>query len=166
MDAVRTSPQTLGRAECLDLLRAGGLGRVAYSQRALPAIVVVTYSLIDETLALRVDARAPELPSLRGAVVAFQTEHTSPITQLGWSITCVGQARPVTDPVRIEGLVASALDGEGADAVAASAFLLLDPELCEGRLFHELSLTAGRRLSGAAVPTSAGPFPPPARRRR
>ena len=151
MDTVGNSPQLLGRGECLDLLRAPGLGRIAYSQRALPAIVTVGYAVLDESVVLRLDAAAPELPSLRNAVVAFQTDRTDAGSRTGWSVTCVGRARPVSDPEELRSLVTSTYAAAGE---TSPAFLRLEPEIVDGRLFHELPMTGSRHLNGVAAPAS------------
>lgn len=151
MDTAGKGPQALSRGECLDLLRTPGLGRIAYSQRALPAIVTVGYAVLDESVVLRLDAEAPELPSLRNAVVAFQTDKTDQETRTGWSVTCVGRARPVTDPDDLRLLAATTRAAAGE---TSPAFLRLEPEIVDGRLFHELPMSGSRHLNGVVAPAS------------
>lgn len=151
MEPVATSPRALTRAQCLDLLRGTGVGRIAYSQRALPAIVMVGYAVLEDAVVLRLDADAPELPWLRNGVVAFQTDCTEPGAHTGWSVTCVGRARQVTDPDQVLALLGV---GQAVAGETKPAFLWLEAELVEGRVFHELPLADSRHLTDAAAPAS------------
>lgn len=152
MDNAGKAPEALTRAVCLTLLQPGGIGRIAYSQRALPAIVTVGYAVVDEVLVLRLDEDSPELASLRNSVVAFQTDHGSQRDERSWSVTCVGKARPVED-------AAEALDlALGNDWTMSTtgrpAFLRMESDLLEGRVFHALPLAPNPRLSPEAAPAS------------
>jgi nitroimidazol reductase NimA-like FMN-containing flavoprotein (pyridoxamine 5'-phosphate oxidase superfamily) len=143
MDGHANSAERLTRAQCLDLLRSTGIGRIAYSQRAMPAIVTVDYAVIDEALVLRIDEGAPELAPMRNAVVAFQADHSGGLDGRSWSVTCVGNARAVDNPATV---VALAGAGEWSSAGSPRpAFLRMDPELLEGRLFRALPRPGGDR---------------------
>ena len=144
------SPEPLTRAECLELLATRALGRVAYSRRALPAITTVAYEVVGDTVVLRVEADSSDLPSLRDAVVAFQADHAGVDHRRGWSVSCVGQARPVTDQHQVALLEAAAGCAHGE-----YAFLRLDPDLLEGRVFHALPIAHDAApLTAAAAPSS------------
>jgi nitroimidazol reductase NimA-like FMN-containing flavoprotein (pyridoxamine 5'-phosphate oxidase superfamily) len=83
-------------AEGLDLLRAGRVGRIAYSDRALPAIVVTSYTVVDETILIDCDPSADWTVAVRNAVVAFQADAIDAAGQ-SWSVTCVGRTHAVTE---------------------------------------------------------------------
>lgn len=116
----------LSRAECLALLRTGSVGRIAYSERALPAIATVPYVVVHDLIVVRADGRSPLGATLRGAVVAFQAERDEP-TEQGWSVTCIGRAVQLTD--RVEQAVAAAAGGWSRPL---GDYFQLDPELLRG----------------------------------
>ena len=80
----------------LELLRGGRVGRIAYSDRALPAIVVVSYSVVNDTILIRCDASADWSHAVLNAVVAFQADAIDADGH-GWSVSCVGRTRAVAD---------------------------------------------------------------------
>lgn len=76
--------------ECLMLLRTKRIGRIAYTDRALPAIGLVSYGIVNGTVQLRsVEALSV---ALRDAVIAFQADDLDSASGEGWSVTCVGKA--------------------------------------------------------------------------
>jgi uncharacterized protein len=152
MDNRGKAPEPLTRAQCFDLLRTTGIARIAYSQRAMPAIATVDYAVIDEGLVLRVSEGSAELASMRDAVLAFQADSGGPVDQHPWSVTCVGKARPVENAA--EALALAAAPEWSSEGSARPAFLRMEPDLLEGRLFHDLPIARGGRLSPAAAPAS------------
>jgi uncharacterized protein len=97
-----TQPGTLDRDECLRLLSKGVVGRVIFTEAALPATLPVCYLLDGEEIIFCTPA-ASKLASTatQHAVVAFQADDIDPDTHTGWSVLGVGQAHPVTDPDRL-----------------------------------------------------------------
>lgn len=88
----------LDRAECLALLRGGRVGRVAFSHRAVPAVVPVTYVLDgDVGILLRIRRGTPLASVVANVVVAFEVDDASGVDEAGWSVTVVGHAREPTD---------------------------------------------------------------------
>jgi nitroimidazol reductase NimA-like FMN-containing flavoprotein (pyridoxamine 5'-phosphate oxidase superfamily) len=87
----------LSRAECLTLLGQRSLGRVAYTERALPAIRPVNYALVGSSVLLRTDA-AGLGRRLDGQVVAFEVDDVDPESGTGWSVVLTGTARLLGDP--------------------------------------------------------------------
>ena len=83
-------------AQGLELLRGGRVGRIAYSDRALPAIVVVSYVVVGETILIDCDPSADWTAAVLNAVVAFQADAVDAAGQ-GWSVTCVGRTHAFTD---------------------------------------------------------------------
>jgi hypothetical protein len=88
----------LGRQESLHLLRTTTIGRVAYSQAALPAIAAVSYTLRDGAVAILAGAGSTLVEAARGAVVAFEADCYDPTARTGWSVSVVGPSRVL--PVR------------------------------------------------------------------
>ncbi|WP_030176498.1 pyridoxamine 5'-phosphate oxidase family protein [Spirillospora albida] len=99
-------PLTLGGAECLELLRTAAVGRVVYTDQALPAIQPVNYAMDgDRALVIRTAPGSKLNAALRGAIVAFEIDEIDPATRAGWSVTVVGPARAVTQEAEIDRLM-------------------------------------------------------------
>ena len=130
----------LSRPECLALLPTVPFGRLVFTEGALPAVVPVVFVVDSAGLVLRTApassvARVPD-----GSVVALQADDVDPARRSGWSVTVVGQARTVRDPVELARLQALPL----VPWVAGdrSTFVVV-----------EVGIVTGRRIGGsAAVP--------------
>jgi uncharacterized protein len=85
----------LGEQESIRLLRTTTIGRVAYSQAALPAIRAVSYTLRDEAVVIPARAGSALAQAARGSVVAFEADCYDPAARTGWSVTVVGPSRVV-----------------------------------------------------------------------
>ncbi|GAA2558057.1 pyridoxamine 5'-phosphate oxidase family protein [Mycolicibacterium diernhoferi] len=95
----------LNRRQCLDRLAQVRVGRLVFTEDALPAIQPVNFRLWHDDVVIRV-AGGPKLEAATAhQVVAFEADELDPDLRKGWSVTVVGQAEPVTD---IEDLVAVA----------------------------------------------------------
>jgi uncharacterized protein len=89
-------PETLDFKECFALLRTQYVGRLVFTERALPAIRLVNFSLFNGQIALRV-GHSPWVPRLDRTVVAFEADNLDSTTCTGWSVVVVGKARLVLD---------------------------------------------------------------------
>ena len=89
--------ERLDRAECLSLLGRSSLGRVAFTERALPAIRPVSYALLGTHLLLRT-ASAGLGRRLDGQVVAFEVDQIDEAAGTGWSVLVTGTARLLREP--------------------------------------------------------------------
>jgi hypothetical protein len=83
----------LGRAECLGLLAAGGLGRIAINVGALPAILPVRFGLQGDRVVLRVLEGSTLDRATRDSVVAFEADGPAADAAGEWSVTFTGIAR-------------------------------------------------------------------------
>ncbi len=131
--------EVLPREECLALLASVHVGRVVFTERALPAIEPVNFALDDGTIVFRVDSESALAAATRcKAVVAFEADHFEEGGRTGWSVTAVGRWRRVEDP----------------DKIARLCRLRVRPWLQGGDdHFVEIELTqvTGRRLASAAA---------------
>lgn len=96
----------LDREECWRLLRSRSLGRLVYTQAVLPAVVPVSYAVVDEELVVAATPGLKVAAAVRGAVVAFEVDDVDELHRTGWSVTAVGPARLLADPhlaVRLRG---------------------------------------------------------------
>ncbi|MFF2958776.1 pyridoxamine 5'-phosphate oxidase family protein [Streptomyces sp. NPDC057963] len=89
--------------QALSLLGRAPLGRIVFTQRALPAVRPVNH-LLDRGQIVILTHQDSDLFAQardhgeRGVVVAYQADDIDPLTHLGWSAVATGYCRPVTDP--------------------------------------------------------------------
>ena len=88
-------PVELTFRECLDLLGAGMVGRLALSTPVGPRIVPVNYALIDDSLLFRTTPYSELATYGSGSEVAFEIDHLDYERQRGWSVVALGRLRPV-----------------------------------------------------------------------
>lgn len=97
----------LDRAECLRLLRDEVVGRVIFTDAAMPTALPVTYTVHDDEIVFRVRAGGALAHAVHQVVVAFEADSVDPVTLTGWSVVGVGQTYDVTDPARLDDLSAA-----------------------------------------------------------
>ncbi|MDT7573342.1 MAG: hypothetical protein QOE05_3516 [Actinomycetota bacterium] len=110
--------QPLTRDECLELLSQKRLGRVAFTERALPAIRPVNYTLVGHQLVLRTQVEGLGR-RLDGQIVAFEVDEIDVEQATGWSVVVTGTARLLRSPgelMRQAMVPLVTLAGEGHDA--------------------------------------------------
>jgi hypothetical protein len=95
--------ESLGEEECLRLLATTRIGRVAYTEAALPAIQPVAYTLGDRAVEIPTRTGSALAVAVRGAVVAFEADSYNDIARAGWNVTVIGPswvvaAGPSEDP--------------------------------------------------------------------
>ncbi|NUR84578.1 MAG: pyridoxamine 5'-phosphate oxidase family protein [Nonomuraea sp.] len=98
--------QVLSRQECFLLLSSAPIGRIVFTDRALPAVQPVNFHLDDRSIVIRTATGSKLAAATRGAIVAFEADEFDPCLRTGWSVTAVGPARAVTDPAELERLAA------------------------------------------------------------
>jgi uncharacterized protein len=136
MDTVHRVEQ-LSRQECLDLLSTVDVGRVVFTDRALPAVLPVTFIVDDDTIVLRT-ARGTRLAhAAQGAVLAFEADQVSASTRDGWSVVVMGEARIETNTPTLDRL--------------DSLLTAWVPGLKDAFIRIPLNVVTGRRVSGVPV---------------
>jgi nitroimidazol reductase NimA-like FMN-containing flavoprotein (pyridoxamine 5'-phosphate oxidase superfamily) len=83
--------------ECLELLGAATLGRVAVRLGDAPAILPVNYALLDDEVVFRTDPGTKLTAALMGVRVAFEVDAADPDARNGWSVLVVGYAEEIRD---------------------------------------------------------------------
>jgi nitroimidazol reductase NimA-like FMN-containing flavoprotein (pyridoxamine 5'-phosphate oxidase superfamily) len=109
-----TGTSGLTRADCLLLIGPGGLGRVVFTDAAMPAVQPVAFVLDGGDAVFRVPHGGPLDAASQGTVVGFQVDAIDSGTHTGWSVLGVGRAYEVTDPGRFAAFPA----GWGCDDTA------------------------------------------------
>lgn len=94
--------QELTREECLALLATVPVGRLVFTERALPAVVPVNFVLDRGRIIIRTGATSSLAAAVRGAVVAFQADDLDPQARNGWSVVVTGRVTEVVDPLDLE----------------------------------------------------------------
>lgn len=90
----------LGRDEALRLLGTVGLGRVVFTEHALPAIRPVNHIVDGGDIIIR-SHRGAALTSSVNTVVAYEADEIDADEHTGWSVIVTGIARKVTDPATV-----------------------------------------------------------------
>ncbi|MEV7323279.1 pyridoxamine 5'-phosphate oxidase family protein [Streptomyces sp. NPDC093970] len=93
---------TLDAAEALRLLGSVSIGRVVFTQHALPTVRPVNHVLDGGDVVIRTHEGAALTSRSRhgnasGVVVAYEADSIDPVTHLGWSVVVTGYARLVTE---------------------------------------------------------------------
>jgi nitroimidazol reductase NimA-like FMN-containing flavoprotein (pyridoxamine 5'-phosphate oxidase superfamily) len=102
----------------LSLLAGRSLGRVAFTERALPAIRPVNYAVVGQHVLLRTAADGLGR-LLDGQIVAFEVDDMDADQGTGWSVVLTGTARLVAEPgdlMRYDAAALVTLAGPGHDA--------------------------------------------------
>lgn len=90
--------------ECADLLRSVEVGRIVFTDHALPAVLPVTFVVDDDTIIVRTARGSRLARAAEDAVVAFEADEIQPRSRGGWSVVVTGEARIETDPSELERL--------------------------------------------------------------
>lgn len=83
-------------ATAFRLLGSVPIGRIVFTEGALPAIRPVNHVLVDDDVVLRCHAGAALLGAI-GQVVAYEADAIDPGTHAGWSVIVTGKAEEITD---------------------------------------------------------------------
>src|SRR5262245_1255 len=94
--------EELGEEECLALIAPGGVGRIAYTSRFGPAVLLVNYVYLYWAIVVRTTENGPLDVDLRTGIadadyqVAFEIDSLHVDTKQGWSVLIQGPAHHVT----------------------------------------------------------------------
>ena len=93
----RQELEVLNRRQCLDLLQTVRVGRLVFTEDALPAVQPVNFRLWRDDVVIRVAGGAKLAAAAHNLVVAFEADELDPDLRTGWSVTVVGHAQRITD---------------------------------------------------------------------
>ena len=141
--------EVLNRRQCLDLLQTVRVGRLVFTEDALPAVQPVNFRLWRDDVLIRV-AGGPKLAAAtHNLVVAFQADELDPDLRTGWSVTAVGHAHRITDVSELVELSGTFLqpwvDGR------RDHFVRIRTEKMTGRRFREPGLPQYRSAAGCTA---------------
>lgn len=116
--------------ECRDLLGTVPLGRVVFTDRALPAVQPVSFALSDGEVIIVTAAGSKLSVAVRDAIVAFETDDFDPEIAEGWSVVVIGHARVIENGDR-DRLSNLPLPPRTPDE--STHYIAITPELISGR---------------------------------
>ncbi|MCO6004132.1 pyridoxamine 5'-phosphate oxidase family protein [Actinoallomurus purpureus] len=125
--------EVLGREECFALLGAAPIGRIVFTDRALPAVQPVNFALSGGDIIIRTVQGSKVAAATRDAVVGFEVDDFDPVSGAGWSVVVTGQARVVSGDGELARLRALALRVWAPGD--RGRYLAITPELVSGRRF-------------------------------
>lgn len=126
-----TEPRTLDPVECFRLLRTVAVGRIVFTERALPAIQPVPFTVDGSNVIIRASGEGKLAAAVRNTVVAFEADQVDPTTRCGWNVVILGYARLLRDTDR-----PTALNSPGSppdDADRARQVIRIKAERITGR---------------------------------
>lgn len=85
--------QSLDVNHCYELLATDSVGRIVYTDGAMPAITPINYALEGHHVVFRTTAGSRLARAVDGAVVAFEVDQLDRATRTGWSVVVTGVAR-------------------------------------------------------------------------
>lgn len=91
----------LTREQSLALMTGVPVGRLVFTQRALPVVVPVNFILDDGEILIRTGETSTLAAGTRGTVVAFEVDEFDDAHESGWSVTVTGRAREETDELEV-----------------------------------------------------------------
>ncbi|MCO6010026.1 pyridoxamine 5'-phosphate oxidase family protein [Actinoallomurus purpureus] len=132
--------EILERGECLALMGSVPVGRVVFTDRALPAIQPVNFVLDGEDVIIATAPGSKLAAATRGTIVAFEVDAFDVGDEVGWSVTVLGEARAVQDKWEIDGL--SRLPLHSWIPGLHDRFVRIQSEVVTGRRIHPTMLEA------------------------
>ncbi|HEX4699229.1 MAG TPA: pyridoxamine 5'-phosphate oxidase family protein [Actinomycetes bacterium] len=102
------SLELLSRSECVRLLTGAQVGRVVLTAGALPAVVPVTFAVLDDAVVMCTASDTRLAAAADGGMLAFEIDEVDLPSRTGWSVVVTGVAELVMDSLtrsRIRGMV-------------------------------------------------------------
>jgi uncharacterized protein len=87
----------LDRAECMELLAAKTVGRIAYATESGARILPVNYILVGDSVIFRTVPAGEIFHHAVNSNCAFEIDETDEFFQQGWSVVAVGRLELATD---------------------------------------------------------------------
>lgn len=131
---IRGELETIPEEECLELLAAHDLGRVAISVEGQPQIFPVNYAMHEGRVAFRT-APGTKLEHGPRTPVAFEIDEFDAATGVGWSVMAQGMLYDVTDTIDRESTALRDLAVEPLAPGAREHWLAIYPAVVSGRRF-------------------------------
>jgi hypothetical protein len=135
----------LDGAECRRLLGTASLGRIAFTEEAMPAIQPASFALHGDEVLIPTGLGSKMAAGSRGAVLAFEVDDYDLAQRTGWNVTVIGPSRLISDPGQV-----LALDALGA--------LPWAPATTHCYITLHMAVVRGRRISASGSPSPRSAF--------
>ncbi|MCW2580442.1 MAG: pyridoxamine 5-phosphate oxidase-related FMN-binding protein [Blastococcus sp.] len=96
--------EVLDVVECRRLLAGADVGRIAFTEAALPAIQAASFVVRGEDVFIPTGPSSTLAVGSRGAVLAFEVDDYDVVERTGWNVTVVGPSRLVSGPDQVREL--------------------------------------------------------------
>jgi hypothetical protein len=146
--------QVLDEAECLHLLGTAEVGRVAFTEGALPAIQPVSFRLDGGEILIPSRSGSTVAAASRGAVLAFEVDEVRLSDRTGWNVTVVGPSRVISEPAQV-----AELDHPGAPSwfgAGDRCYIAISVRLVRGRRIGLATTVSGATSTGVGGAPSTG----------
>jgi uncharacterized protein len=134
----------LTREECMTLLAGASFGRVGISVDALPAILPVTITLIDDSVVFRTVPGTKLALAAAGSILAVEVDRYEPSADGGWSVLVRGPASELTAHAQISQARAQLADSWFGPNTPEH-FVRVGCDLVTGRRLDPATTTEGER---------------------
>jgi nitroimidazol reductase NimA-like FMN-containing flavoprotein (pyridoxamine 5'-phosphate oxidase superfamily) len=94
----------LDGAECRRLLATASIGRIAFTEGAMPAIQPASYTISGDDVLIPTGLGSKMAAGSRRAVLAFEVDEYDLIERTGWNVTVIGPSRLISDPSQVTAL--------------------------------------------------------------
>ena len=131
MSGANRRVEVLDDEECRRLLAGAVIGRLAYTEGALPAIQPVHFTLHGGRILIPTRVGSKVAAASRGTVVAFEIDEFDPRSETGWNVTVVGPAHVLSDSAEVAELEALGIRAWAPADVPC--FITVEPTLVRGR---------------------------------
>jgi len=95
--AARPVLDTLGYDECQELISAGGVGRLVFTEAGRPAAIPVQFKMLGGDVVFRTASSTSLDAAVNGGVVSFEVDRIDDALAEGWSVLLSGEPHLVTD---------------------------------------------------------------------
>ena len=127
----------LDGAECRQLLGTASIGRIAFTEGAMPAIQPASFAVREDDVLIPTGLGSKMAAGSRGAVLAFEVDEYDLAERTGWNVTVIGPSRLISVPSQI-----TALDALGVAPWA--------PATTHCYIALHMAVVRGRRISPPA----------------
>jgi hypothetical protein len=136
----------LDGAECRRLLTTASIGRIAFTEGAMPAIQPASFAIRGDDVLIPTGLGSKMAAGSRGAVLALEVDDYDLIQRTGWNVTVIGPSRLISDPSHV-----TALDALGVSPWAPATthcYIALHMALVRGRSISSPGSASSRELRG------------------
>jgi nitroimidazol reductase NimA-like FMN-containing flavoprotein (pyridoxamine 5'-phosphate oxidase superfamily) len=124
----------LDGAQCRRLLAKASIGRIAFTEGAMPVIQPASFALSGEDVFIPTGLGSKMAAGSRGAVLALEVDDYDLTERTGWNVTVIGPSRLISDPGQVTAL----------DELGVSAWT---PATTHCYIALHMAMVRGRRIS-------------------